>query len=173
MRKLILYIAVSADGYIAAKDGSVGWLDEVPNPEQSDYGYTEFYGSVSSLIMGNKTYQQIRSFGEWPYMGKESFVFSRSEQKAYEHVRFVTDDHVQCIKDLKAAAGPNIWLVGGGQVNTLALNADLIDEVMLFQMPVVLGAGLPLFPGVKQTKPLKLIQSKSYASGVTLLHYQL
>ena len=173
MRKLILYIATSADGYIATEDESVAWLEEVPNPEQSDYDYAEFYDSVSSLIMGNKTYQQVRSFGEWPYMGKESFVFSRSEQQAYEHVRFVTDDHIRFVEDLKADTGSGIWLVGGGQVSTLALDAGLIDEIMLFQMPVMLGSGLPLFPGAKQTKPLKLIESKSYASGVTLLHYQL
>ena len=69
MRNLILYIAASVDGYVATVDGSVDWLEEVPNPDQSDYGYGAFYASVSTLIMGNKTYQQLRGFGEWPYTG--------------------------------------------------------------------------------------------------------
>ncbi|MEM8895188.1 MAG: dihydrofolate reductase family protein, partial [Bacteroidota bacterium] len=86
---------------------------------------------------------------------------------------FRPHDHIKFTNKLKDALEANIWLVGGGQLNTLMLDAGLIDEILLFQMPVVLGKGLPLFPDAKQSQPLKLLSNKSYTSGVTLLHYQL
>lgn len=171
MRKLLLYIATSIDGYIAKPDGSVDWLEAVPNPDQSDYGYAKFYASISTTLMGNATYQQVLSFGEFPYQGKKNYVFSRQSHPSTMHVKYVNQDPTTFVKSLKKQSGGDIWLVGGGQLNTLMLDAGLIDEILLFQMPVALGSGIALFPGAKMTNPMKLSTSTSYASGVTLLHY--
>ncbi|MEQ8713706.1 MAG: dihydrofolate reductase family protein [Cyclobacteriaceae bacterium] len=173
MRKLLLYIATSLDGYIAATDGSVDWLETVPNPDQSDYGYAQFYESISTTLMGNATYQQVLGFGDFPYQGKENYVFSRQSHPSTEHVQFVNQDPAVFVSGLKDQQGGDIWLVGGGQLNTLMLDAGLIDEILLFQMPIVLGAGIALFPGARMTAPLELLTSTSYASGVSLLHYAL
>ncbi|MEQ9302256.1 MAG: dihydrofolate reductase family protein [Cyclobacteriaceae bacterium] len=173
MRKLLLYIATSIDGYIAKPDGSVDWLEAVPNPDQSDYGYAEFYESISTTLMGNTTYQQVLGFGDFPYQGKENYVFSRRSHPSTEHVQFVNKDPTVFVRDLKEQPGGDIWLVGGGQLNTLMLDAGLIDEILLFQMPVALGSGIVLFPGANVTNPMKLLTSQSYGSGVTLLHYSL
>lgn len=171
MRKLLLYIATSIDGYIAKDDGSVGWLDELPHPEGEDYGYAQFYESIDTTLMGNKTYQQVLGFGDFPYQGKENYVFSRQSHPSAEHVQFVTDDPAAFVGLLKGQQGGDIWLVGGGQLNTVMLDAGLIDEILLFQMPVALGSGIALFPHARQTPPLKLLTHTSYASGVSLLHY--
>lgn len=173
MRKLLLYIATSMDGYIAQSDGSVGWLDEVPHPEGADYGYGTFYAGIDTTLMGNATYQQVLGFGEFPYQGKANYVFSRQAHAAAEHVKFVQSDPAAFVSALKKAPGGDIWLVGGGQLNTLMLDAGLIDEVLLFQMPLVLGAGIALFPGARKTPPVKLLTSEHYSSGVTFLHYVL
>lgn len=171
MRKLLLYIATSIDGYIAASDGSVGWLDEVPHPEGEDYGYAEFYAGIDTTLMGNATYQQVLGFGDFPYQGKENYVFSRQSYPNTEHVQFLQHDPAAFVNSLKHKTGGDIWLVGGGMLNTVMLDAGLIDEILLFQMPMVLGSGIALFPNAKQTPPLKLLRSSSHTSGVTLLHY--
>jgi dihydrofolate reductase len=173
MRKLVLYIATSIDGYIAASDGSVDWLETIPNPDQSDYGYADFYDSISTTLMGNKTYEQVLGFGDFPYHGKENYVFSKQAQGATEHVQFVNQDPAAFVQNLKKQMGGDIWLVGGGHLNTLMLDAGIIDEILLFQMPVVLGDGIALFPDAKTSEPLHLLKSTSYKSGVTLMHYSL
>ena len=72
MGKIILHIAAGLDGYIARETGDVDWF-----PTNTDSGYDEFYKSISTVIMGKKTYDQILTFGEYPYKEKKSFVFSR------------------------------------------------------------------------------------------------
>jgi dihydrofolate reductase len=78
MRSLKLYIAISLDNHIARSNGSVDWLESVPNPEQHDYGYQTFYDSIDTTLMGFNTYQEILNFGVYfPYPDKSNYVFSR------------------------------------------------------------------------------------------------
>ena len=77
MPRVIVYIAMSLDGFIADRDGGVGWLDDIhPSEADGDFGYAEFYDSVGSLIMGRATYDQVLDFGAWPYPGKPTCVFT-------------------------------------------------------------------------------------------------
>ena len=96
MKKIKLYIATSLNGKIAKKDGSVGWLEAIPVPDGSDYGYNEFYTSIDTTIQGNATYQQIMSWGiEFPYKGKQNFVLTmNSDLEDTEHVQFISEDHI-------------------------------------------------------------------------------
>ncbi len=88
MRKISLFIASSLDGYIARGSGEVDWLFT-----DQDYGYTEFFTQVDTLIMGHKTYQQVLSFGDYPYQEKEVFIFSRTEQGETDNqAKFVSSD---------------------------------------------------------------------------------
>ena len=81
MRKIVSYIVTSLDGKIARQDGGVYWLDELPNPDNSDYGYKNFYNSIDSTIMGSLIYQKILSFGgDFPYKGKENYVITRNNK---------------------------------------------------------------------------------------------
>lgn len=174
MKKIILYAAISLDGKIAKEDGDVGWLDDIPNPENLDYGYMDFYESIDTTLMGNKTYQQVLGFDvPFPYPGKENYVFTKNKNlKADENVKFISDDVIPFIRKLKEKEGKNIWLVGGAAINTFLLNKDLIDELMIFVMPIILGAGIPLFSGTPDFANLKLIESKSYKTGVVGLTYE-
>ena len=75
MTDLIYYVAMSIDGFIADKNGSVAWLENLP-PSDSDYGYGRLLSSTDALIMGRKTYEQVISFGEWPYADKLTWVMT-------------------------------------------------------------------------------------------------
>ena len=168
MRKLILYSATSLDGKIASPDGSIDWL---PDPTEEDYGYKEFYDSVDTVVMGYKTYEKTLTFGEWSFNGKESFVFSRNPgKKVVREAELVNVDPVEFVKGLKRKPGKDIWLVGGGEINTLLHNAKLIDEYILAYIPVLLGEGLELFPDIKTRVDLKIRKSKVYPNGLVLLY---
>ena len=150
MRRLKLYTAVSLDGYIAGPNGEIDWLDVGGD---LDYGYAEFYESIDTTLMGSLTYRVALSVPDFPYPDKTNYVFTRSAPPDTEHVRFVSGDIAGFVRSLKEEPGEAIWLVGGGQINTIMLNAGLIDEVVLTLFPLVLGHGIPLFaPGAPRSR---------------------
>lgn len=175
MRKIKLYIAASLNGKIAEKDGSVSWLERVPPPEDTDYGYADFYESIDTTIQGASTYDQVISWDiEFPYKGKKNYVLTRkNDREDTEHVTFINKDHITFIENLKQQEGNDIWLIGGGQVNTLLLNAGLVDEIILFTMPIILKEGIEVFENLPDERALTLEHSESYTSGAMRLVYSL
>lgn len=174
MRKIILYIASSLNGKIAKSDGSVNWLENIPNPNGLDYGYQRFYKKVGTTIQGYKTYEQILKWDiPFPCPDKENFVFTRKKDlKRSNHVRFITENHLEFTKVLKEKPGRDIWLIGGGQVNTLLFNAGLIDEIRVFIMPIIIPKGVELFESIPKEKLLKLVDLKGYPTGVVEMIYE-
>ena len=169
-----LYIAMSLDGKIAKLDDDVSWLDDIPNPDKSDYGYYDFYEKIDTIIMGNGTYKFVQSMDiEYPYKGKSSYVITRdSSLNDNEDVKYVLGkDAIDLVQSLKANGKEDIWVVGGGQVNTLLANADLIDELMIYVMPIVIGEGIPLFGKGLDQKMLTIKSSQVFTSGVVELIY--
>ena len=173
MRKIILYSAISLNNRIAGPDGNVDWLDSVPNPEKTDYGYAEFYKSVDTTIQGYNTYKQLVGWGiEFPYKGKNNYIIThRKNLNNTNDVEFISDNHIDFIRKLKKAEGGNIWLIGGGKVNTFLLNEGLVDEIRIFIMPVIIPGGIELFEFKPDEKQCKLTTAKSYSSGVVELKY--
>lgn len=148
MRKLKLYIAASLDGFIATPDGKVTWLDEAAKDHSPNaYGYKDFMDSIDTTLMGYNTYKFIEDMDiPFPYPDKKNFVFSSSHQKIKPNPAIiVATDIVEFTASLKQEQGLDIWLVGGGKINSKLLNAGLIDEFIITYVPVVLGAGIPLF----------------------------
>ncbi|NCC71526.1 dihydrofolate reductase, partial [bacterium] len=140
-KKIILYIAISLDGFIATKDGSVKWLDKY-NESKENMGYDDFIKSIDIVIMGNTTYQQILSFDcDYPYKNKKGYVFSNKKTKKDENITFVSGNIKKIINELEG----NIWLVGGANLTNQFINYNLIDEFILFTMPILLGKGIRLF----------------------------
>ena len=174
MRKIILYIATSLNGKIAKSDGSVHWLENIPNPNKLDYGYQKFYKKVGTTIQGFKTYEQVLNWDiPFPYAEKENFVFTRKKDlKRSNDVRFVTENHLEFTKALKEKPGKDIWLIGGGQINTLLFNAGLIDEIRVFIMPIVIPKGIELFESIPKEKLLKLTDIKAFPTGVVEMVYE-
>ena len=174
MRKIKLYIAVSLNGKIAGTDGNVEWLENIPNPEKTDYGYYDFYNQVDTTIMGNATYNQLICWGiEFPYKGRKNYVITRKKDVVNtEYVEFVTGNHAEFIKKLKEKEGGDIWLIGGSQVNTLVLDAGLLDEIIIFVMPIIISGGIELFDAFPKETKLELLGTKSYSSGVVEINYK-
>ena len=81
MRKIIYYVTASLDGFIARPNGGIDWLPEF---EGEDFGYASFFDSIGTVVLGRKTYDQVLSFGDYPYSTKENFVFSKTLKNA-EH----------------------------------------------------------------------------------------
>ena len=166
---------MSLNGKIAKLDGSVDWLDSIPPPENGDYGYADFYSSIDTTIQGKKTYDQVIGWDmEFPYPDKKNYVLTR--QKGLdntEYVEFVSENHMGFIENLKKQEGRDIWLIGGGVINTLLLNAKLLDELFVFVMPIILDDGIDLFGSLPNETLLKLIESQSYSTGAVELKYEI
>ncbi|MGY3779592.1 dihydrofolate reductase family protein [Isobaculum melis] len=170
-RKVICFIAMSLDGYIANQQGSFAFLEETTG--LGDNGYTEFIANVDTVIMGNTTYQQVAELteGAYPYAGLENYVLTRNQSNTKDqNVTFIHDQSLQFVKDLQQQPGKDIWLVGGNQVIELFQQADLVDEWIVTVAPWLLGKGIPLFGKMNQTERLELLSMKQYGEFVQL-HY--
>lgn len=165
MTKVLVYIASSQDGYIAREDGSVDWL-----PESSESGYDAFYKSIDTVIMGKTTYEQVLTFGAYPYKGKKSFVFSKNQLNSDENAEFVSDVE-KFVKDGFPGAGENIWLVGGAKIIASFLKQGIVDEIIITKIPVQIGKGIPLFHNPEDETKLELIKSEKFGQLVDL-HYK-
>jgi dihydrofolate reductase len=167
MRKVVLFIASSLDGYIARPSGDIDWLFT-----DQDYGYSEFFASVDTVLLGRKTYEQVLTFGEYPYEGVKSYVFTKNPLfQAENNVELVTEDIKKFINNLRQADGKNIWLVGGSQLTYDFMNKNLVDELILSIHPIVLGEGIPLFVNSTMPQFLKLTKCQTYSSGLVQLSY--
>lgn len=164
MRKIRLFIACSLDGYIAREDGSVDWLFT-----DQDYGYKKFYRSIDTVLMGRKTYEKAIQLGD-TFRGKEAFVFTKKKMASpLANVRFVRSP-VHFARRLKGSPGKGIFLIGGGEIIREFLDAGLIDEMMVFVHPIILGAGVPLFPKGREIA-LEARGTKMFSSGLVMLRY--
>ena len=170
-RKIILYIATSLDGYIARKNGDVDWLFT-----DQDYGYQDFYKAIDTILFGSKTYDQVLTFGKFPYGDRKCFVFTRTKRSRDDHAEFVTGDIVEFINKLQNNAGMDIWLIGGADLIEVFLANNLIDEYKIFVHPLILGDGIPLFKkSFKKQKSeinIKLENIIRYSSGLVQLYYK-
>jgi dihydrofolate reductase len=169
-RKVVLFIAQSLDGFIAAEGDSLEWLMNVEG--EGDNGYSEFYETVDSILLGRRTYDWVmeEEKGQFPYKGKDCYVFSRKKQAQTEYVKFIQMDAVQFTRQLKQGEGKNIWLVGGGDLLHTFLNEGLVDEIIVTVAPVILGEGIPLFKGGDYHLELTLLNTRRF-NQFTELHY--
>lgn len=144
-RKTILYIAASLDGYIAKPDGSVDWLHNVKG-DGGDNGYGAFYASIGTIVMGRSTYEEVLTLtDEFPYVGKPTYVLSRTRQPPAPHVQFTDEDVATLIPKLQQISEGDVWIVGGGKLVQTILEKRLLDEMEIAIIPKILGNGIPLF----------------------------
>ena len=165
---VILFIAASLDGYIAGPDDDLSWLFT-----DADYGFSSFYGGIDTLIVGRGTYEVIRTFGEWPYRGKRTIVVSRTTNLKVD----TPDTELYCgelpelIARLSDEERHKVWLVGGGELVRSFLEKGLLDEISVSMHPILLGTGVPLFPGGFRRTLLLLKDTKVFEGGLVQLNY--
>jgi dihydrofolate reductase len=147
-----VYIATSLDGFIATNEGHLDWLDEIPNPEKSDYGYAEFMAAIDALVMGRKTFDKVRSFDLWPY-DKPVYVLSSGKPDVpdglQDKIKVVNQSPREVVDRLHGLGYQNLYIDGGRTIQEF-LQADLIDEMIITRVPVLLGNGIPLFSKLSQ-----------------------
>jgi dihydrofolate reductase len=176
MRKLIYYVAASADHFIAEKDGGIDWLeDDKWKIEGEDFEYAEFYATIDTTFMGYRTYEKIMDMDvPFPYTDKKNYVFtSHPDPMPCEEVCFVHTDAISFGRKCKEAEGKDIWLVGGGQLAGAFLKAGLIDELILHKFPLRLFEGIPLFGEEVIPGSARLIDEKKYNNGVIMERWSL
>lgn len=159
------YTATSVDGYIADEEDSLGWLFQFSDDPASDSRYESFIAGVGAIVMGSTTYEwllreEIRDDpGRWPYT-QPTWVFSSRDLSPIPgaDIRF-TRGAVEPVHTEIAALlpeGQDLWVVGGGELVGMFLDAGLLDEIHLGMAPVLLGGGAPLLPRRLVTPPLLL-----------------
>jgi dihydrofolate reductase len=168
MRKVILGVGISIDGYIARKNGAVDFLF-IPD----DYPIGAFAESCDTAVMGRKTFDVSRKMGGSFGDSLKGYVFSR--KKAAGERQGVTYTHktpVRLLAEFRKQPGKDIWLMGGGELARDFLKADLVDELYLGIVPVLLGSGIPLFPSGFPQREFELLENKTYSKGLVSLHYE-
>ncbi len=163
-RKVILYIAISLDGYIANLDGSIDWLNTDNTDIEEDKSYRALYERIDTVILGRKTYDQIvneLAVDHYPYEDHMSYIItSRPEEN--QDKRIFTDEPVcDLVRDLLTMEGKDIWVVGGSQTIAPLIDENMIDEYQITILPILLGEGIPLFRQFRA--PVHLFLVSAYA----------
>lgn len=171
VRKVILYIAMSLDGYIAKLNDDISFLSMVEQ-EGEDYGYSAFTATVDAVILGRRTYDKVLSMGiDFPHADKDTYVITRTSQATVGSVKFYTGSIPNLVTLLKSKPGKNIFVDGGALVANELLRYNLIDELYISIIPTLLGDGISLFKSGRPETQLKLVSAKSFDKGLVQLHY--
>ena len=174
--KCSVFIAVSLDGFIARPNGEIDWLNDPSASAEAgeDYGYKAFMASVDVLVMGRKTYQQVLTFNEWPYSGKKVVVLSSGSPKIPENVsasvEIMRGSPAEVLGQLLQHGVRHCYIDGGKTIQGF-LNAGLIDEMTITQIPVLIGAGLPLFGKLDRDLRFQHVETKTYPNGFVQSRY--
>lgn len=168
MRKIILNLAVSLDGFIEGPDGEFDWCFT-----DQDYGMTDFMNRIDAVFFGRKSYELVLKMDRNPFPDKIKYVFSKTINSVKGQTKIINQNMEEAVNNIKEQEGKDIWLFGGSNLIKNLLNAELVDEMQLSVHPILLGKGKPLFKGIKKRSHLKLIDTKSYSSGLVQLFYLL
>jgi dihydrofolate reductase len=169
--RVVYSVAASLDGYIAATDGGVDWLHAAMVKGES-YGLAEFMQSIDGVLVGSRTYEQALQMGGFRGASKPCWVFSKRALRAGKGVHVTAAPPRDIVQDLPKHGVTRAWLMGGGVLASSFLEQGLIDEVSVGLMPVVLGAGIPLFGPLGSYASLRLVESKTYKGGALGLRYE-
>src|SRR5213080_456757 len=172
-RKVIVHIAMSADGYIARTDGDLEWLTARPAPA-GFYGIDAFMQSIDTKLLGRKTYEASLRMGAKFDSGSRTIVFSRHAPPADAPpgVEFVNGAIGPFLSRLREQPGKDIWLMGGGELIASFLDEQAIDEFVVSVAPVFIGDGIPLIARRHRHLPLDLQSVERFEDGVVQLHYR-
>ena len=168
MRKVILAVAVSLDGFIEGPNGEYDWcfIDQ-------DYNLNDFFKRLDTIFVGRKTYEMSSEMEGGPpgFPKFKEYIFSTTLDKVKEGATLIKGNIKTEVEKIKKERGKDIWLFGGAALTTSLMNLGLVDELSLAVYPVLLGGGKPLFNNIKDRINLTLVDAKTYRTGVVFLTY--
>ncbi|MFC7392629.1 dihydrofolate reductase family protein [Scopulibacillus cellulosilyticus] len=179
-RRIILDLAVTLDGFIEGKNGEVDWCIM-----DSEMGFINFLNQIDTIFYGRKSYDLWGQFTPeiedndtekelWELIhSKEKYVFSKTKKGTANRAIFINDNILEEVNKLKNKPGKDIWLYGGASLITTFINLGVVDEFRLSVHPVILGEGKPLFIDINQRLNLKMVNTRTFSSGVVQLIYHL
>jgi dihydrofolate reductase len=174
MRKILLFIATSLDGYIAKPNDDLSFL-KIVEKEGEDYGYSEFTSNIDTLIIGRKTYDYVVneiSSSHYNDGQQDVYVITRSDRPSLGKTTFYSGELSELVQRLKSEKGKNIYCDGGAEIVNELLKHDLIDEFIISVIPILVGKGTRLFNDNRPEQLLEFISAKSFETGLTQLHYK-
>jgi len=170
MRRIIMNLAMSLDGFISNEDGSFEWIkgyeDKTLNTD-NQYNYETLLEDIDIVVMGKRCYEQDMHL---EFNTQTVYVATHSTITDYDNIKFYGEDIIEVIKEEQLKPGKDIMLFGGGQLINAFLKADCIDEYIIGLIPIILGAGRPLFYGGHPPIELKL-EEYIVDNGIIILRY--
>ena len=183
MTKLVVYNAMSLDGYFTDANGDMSWAHK-RDPEWQAF-VSENASGGGQLLFGRVTYELMASFWPTPLAAQSNpivvermnslrkFVFSTTlKHAAWNNTTLLKGDLPAEVRKLKQEPGPNIVIMGSGSIVAQLADAGLVDEYQIVLNPLVVGNGRTLFEGVKRKLPMKLARSRAFGNGNVVLYYE-
>lgn len=171
----IVYIATSLDGFISSTDGSLDWLESNRNPEGDDLGFFEFMERVDAVVMGRITFETVQGFGLGWHYPKPGIILSSTLEAVSEefeqHVQLVNASPSEIVQLAREQGFENLYVDGGNTIQRF-LQADLIDEMIITEIPILLGDGARLFGSLNDQIMFELIGSEILLDQLVKKHYR-
>jgi len=172
--KASVFIATSLDGFIAKTNGDIDWLGE-QQEDEDDHGYQAFFDTVDYLVMGRNTYEKVLSFGiPWPYQKPVVVLTNRPLEVAADvasSVESMSGSPEEIAATLSSRGAQHLYIDGGKTIQSF-LDAGLIQRLIITRIPVILGAGIPLFGPTRQDIRLRHINTQAFADGKVQSEYE-
>lgn len=170
--KLSVFCGVSVDGFLARPNHVLDFLDA---GGQEPHGFEEFYASVDVVVIGRRTFEVVLTFGGWSY-GKKPVVVLSSRPLDLSAVKGglveqMSGDPAEIVKQLKVRGFKHAYIDGGITIQTF-LAAGCINRLVITRVPVLIGAGIPLFGAVPQDIHLHHVATRSYRGGLVQSEYE-
>lgn len=172
MARIVGYIAVSLDGFIAAENGSLDWLFKYDGGDMGEHDYRTFIKGIRTVVMGRGTYDFIaESDAPWAYGDQRTIVVTSKPIENPKGPLEIRQDVDALITELRAFDDGDVWMLGGGQLQMAFLERGALDEIEIYLIPELIGSGIPLFPATGFRASPVLLSAKTLGRGCVRLHY--
>ncbi|QCI65208.1 dihydrofolate reductase family protein [Phreatobacter stygius] len=174
MARILGYVGMSVDGYIASPDGTLDWLRKYDTIDFGPFAFETFLEGIRTIVMGRATYDVVADHpGPWAYAGKRVFVVtSRPIDRPIGDVELWTGGIDALVGHLRALDDGDVWMVGGGLLQQAFIACGALDQLELYVVPEIVGAGIPLFPANGFSRSIKLVSTDVLPEGCVRLFYE-
>ena len=171
--KTTVYVGTSLDGFLARKNGDIGWLMQFNNEEVLQ-SYNAFIKNIDAIVIGRGTFETVLDFPEWPY-DRKVFVLSTTikeiPSKLKDKATVLSMKPFELLAYLSKQGFSNLYIDGGNVIQSF-LKEDLIDELIITQVPILIGSGISLFGDLEKDIQLTHCKTEVYSNGLVKNYYE-